>query len=658
VKASETKLQPVIEGTKQYVVPLFQRSYSWEAKEWDALWNDLVEIIEEGEMRSHFLGSVVTMQTQSMPQGVSKHLLIDGQQRLTTIFILLAALRDKVRGEPGKLADQIDDLLLRNRYQEGNDSYKLLPTQADRQAFFDVMEARGEPLEHPINKARRHFERRLRAVSASSVDAFREAIVNCLNIVSIALDPDDNPHLIFESLNAKGRPLSQADLIRNYFFMRIHVSQQESIYSSLWKPMQEQLQQDLTEYIRHFLMMGGTVVRQGDVYLALKQKADQLDAQSVIHYLTEIAGHAGIYAKLLNPEKEPSSWLRERLFRLNRIEVTVAYPFLLNVFADYANGRISEDEAADTLDVLENFLVRRFVCGTPTTGLNRVFPILYVQAVQSPSLSEGVKAVLWTRSYPRDAEFRERFATSRIYGAGDRIAKTKLILERLEMSFGHKETVSFAGLTIEHLMPQTLTEWWQSQLGDDWAVVYDTLRDTIGNLTLTAYNSPLSNLDWPSKRAILSQSHLELNRYFDTCTAWDENAIRSRAMTLADRALQIWPYFGRSQEEAAQTQDSVTGRAAAAIEIFGERIPVSTWRDVLQRTLETIIQLDEEKFDAIVKSFPRMVGADPSRMRSSRQLQNGFYVETHLSADAIYRFCIQATEMAEMTTDDWCVVFR
>jgi len=658
LKASETKLQPVIEGTKQYVVPLFQRSYSWDVKEWDTLWDDLIEIIEEGESRSHFIGSIVTMQTQSVPEGVSKHLLIDGQQRLTTLFILLAAMRDKARSEPGTLADQIDDLLLKNRYQSDTDRYKLLPTQMDRDSFVAVMESSPEVRNDQIHKARKYFDRRLRSAQAPAIEVLRKTIVECLTVVSISLDPDDNPHLIFESLNAKGRPLSQADLIRNYFFMRIHVKKQESMYLSLWKPMQDELGQDLTEYIRHFLMRNGLIVRQGDVYLSIKQKADQLDADGVIAYLGEISKFAIYYSKLLRPDIEENSKLRGQLHRLNRMEVTVAYPFLLNLLSDREETRLSLEEFIDTLSVLENFLTRRFVCGIPTTGLNKVFPVLYSQAVQSPSLSEGVKEVLWSRNYPRDLEFRDRFVTSRLYGGGDRVDKTKLILERLEESFGHKEVVPFDTLTIEHLMPQTLTDWWRAHLGENWAVVYDTLIDTIGNLTLTAYNSPLSNMDWQSKKTILVQSHIELNSYFDSFPEWTEQSIRSRADMLAERAIRLWPYFGKSQEELATTSGSVTGRAPAAIHVFGQRIPCTTWRDVVQNTLETIAELDDEKFQLIAERFPRMLNKDATKMRTKRQLSNGTYLETHLSADSIYRFCVQATEYADMSAEDWSVEFQ
>lgn len=276
MKASETNLQPVIEGTKQYVVPLFQRAYSWDNKQWNTLWQDILSLTEEQQPRDHFIGSIVTMPTDAVPQGVSKFLLIDGQQRLTTLFILLALLRDEAKDiTESTLAQEIEETLLTNRFKKGDDIWKLLPTQADREAFTQLLIDGSTAQETRVSKAAKFFRKKLRSSQAPDLETMKKVIVNNLMLVSIVLQSDDNPHLIFESLNAKGRPLSQADLIRNYFFMRIHTADQQHLYETSWEPMQEQLGDDLTEFIRHFLMKDGTLVKQDEVYLALKAHADK-----------------------------------------------------------------------------------------------------------------------------------------------------------------------------------------------------------------------------------------------------------------------------------------------------------------------------------------------------------------------------------------------
>lgn len=657
MKASETKLQKIVEGTNQYVVPLYQRQYSWESKQWTVLWDDLVELCEEENPRTHFIGSIVTAPTQSVPEGVAKYLLIDGQQRLTTVFILLAALRDKAKQlQLESLAPEIEQTLLRNMFKQGNDTYKLLPTQADRSAFIRIM--CGEDVEDGlIAAAYRFFGKKLRAADSIFLEKLKRVIVNHLIVVSIVLESDDNPHLIFESLNAKGLPLSQADLIRNYFFMRIHVDEQDRLYLEFWKPMQQRLGDNLTECIRHFLMKDGALVKQGEVYFALKDRAEQKTPNEVLAYLAELAEYAGYYAKLVHPQDEPSANLRDRMRRLNRIEVTVAYPFLLNVYRDYAKGEMSESGFALVLDALENFMIRRWVCSVPTYGLNKVFPPLYAQAKLSGDFLAGLKEVLATKNYPRDVEFQTRLVTAKLYAPGERVAKTKLILDRLEESFDHQEPVVLEELTIEHVMPQQLTSEWQSNLGDDWEAIHELLLHTLGNLTLTGYNSPLSNDPFAQKRQILLNSHLELNRCFENLSEWTETTIRNRAEVLAERSRRVWPYFGPQADGASEAITGVTGRTPSAVIVLGERHAVGSWRDVAQHTVESLIHLDEDKFTEIVEQFPKFLGRDATRFRSSRELSNGTHMLTNLSASSIHRFCIQVTQAAGMSLDDWRVEF-
>jgi uncharacterized protein with ParB-like and HNH nuclease domain len=559
--ANEAKVQAILDSVRQYVVPLFQRPYSWEASHWGTLWQDLAELCEEEQPRSHFIGSIVTIPARAVPEGVTKFNLIDGQQRLTTILVLMAAIRDKARKLPSTLADKIDDLFLKNRHQEGNDIFKLLPTQADREAFLAVMQGRDRPADSQVSRAYDFFEKKLRLNPEVSLERLHHAIVRDLVLVSIVLDKDDNPYLIFESLNAKGRPLTQADLIRNFVFMRIHVAQQEQVYAAYWRPMQERLGEDLTECIRHFLMREGKVVKQNEVYYTLKEAIEDKSPEQIVAYLREVAQFAGYYARLLDPDQERSRTLADRMRRLNRFEVTTAYPFLLNVYHAYEAKAVTEAEFAEVLDVLENFLIRRFVCGVPTHGLGRIFAALYSQAAKEGALVEGVKRLLRERNYPRDADFRERFVTCKLYGGGERLAKTKLILERLESSFAHKEPPHYASLTVEHVMPRTLTEWWKDHLGEGWDAVYETWLDTVGNLTLTAYNPELSNSTFPTKKAILQRSHVELNHHFASVQDWNEGSIARRGEELAGRALAVWAYFGVADgpsgaDEAADEEEA------------------------------------------------------------------------------------------------------
>ncbi len=656
MKASETKFQPIIEGTKQYVVPLFQRPYSWTNKEWGVLWNDLVDLCTNDEARTHFIGSIVTMPTTSVPEGVAKYLLIDGQQRLTTIFILLTLLRDiaKADGTPD-LAEEINQTMLVNPFKKGADYAKLLPTQADRRAFESLIRQEQHHDQSQVARCYQFFKRCLKSGQVA-VQALTKVITSRLSVVSIVLDPDDNPHLVFESLNAKGLKLTQADLIRNYFFMRIHVDEQDAIYARYWEPMQAALGagDNLTECMRHFMMRNGDIVKEGDVYFTLKNRVEK-GGRDALKALQEIAVFAGYYQKLLAPEHEPNLGIRNALTRLNRLEVTTAYPFLLNCYHDYAEGSLTAEDFTHILQVIENYIVRRFVCNVPTSHLNKMFPQLYSQArKQSSTLEDGVRAALQTRGYPKDAEFRTRLTDAKLYGFGERAAKTKLILETLEAAYQHKERVPFdSQITIEHIMPQTPTDWWQHHLGEDWQADHELYVHTIGNLTLTAYNSELSNDNFPKKQQRLSQSHFELNRYFQNVARWDRAAIEVRSRQLADLALRVWPYFGEEQI-APISEETVTGRTPTALTILGEQRPVDSWRAVQMQTFNIIAEVEPERFARLAEES-HFISTDPNKFRRSRQLNNGYYIYVNFSSRDIYRFCLQAIESIGLTREDWVV---
>ena len=655
MKANETILQKILEGTQQYVVPLFQRPYKWDTKHWSALWDDIIDIHDDDPGRTHFLGSMVTMPTTSVPEGVSKYLLIDGQQRLTTICILLAALRDKAKTISGSnLAEQINARFLVNQYETGNDFFKVLPTQADRDLFQNIIQNNSTTGHDQIAKAYAFFERKLRQGNCDLVEIAR-IITNRLSIVSIVLDPDDNPYLVFESLNAKGEPLAQSDLIRNYFFMRIHTSEQREIYDTIWLPMQTSLDESLTEFIRHFLMKDGFTVKREEVYSTLKNYASKKNSKEILDYLREIAKYSQYYSRLVQPSKEVISSLRTSLMRLNRLAVTTAYPFLLNCYHEFDNDDLTEADFSEILRTIENFIIRRFVCNIPTNQLNKIFPTLYPQAKKrvDTTLVEATKTILQTKNYPKDPLFRERLMDTKLYGS-DRTSRAKLILESLELSHGHKEQVVFDNLTVEHVMPQTMTDWWAEHLGGNYEVVHELYVHTLGNLTLSGYNPELSNSEFPRKRSYLTNSNLQLNRYFSSVEEWNQSAIERRAQELADKVLGIWPYIG-DKDPSTVSDGDITGLKPRKLCICGQEFPVDSWRDVMEQTLKSVLDLEPDIFEEVVAAYPHFIGKDPSRFTKARELPNGLFFEVNRSANTIIRFCRQVIETVGLTTEDWTV---
>ena len=655
MQAKETRLDSIIEGTKQYVVPLFQRSYSWTKKEWDILWNDICDLYEMENPRVHFFGSIVNMPATSVPEGVAKFLLIDGQQRLTTVFILLSILKDlALEGRKERLSDEIKNTLLLNQYKDGYDHYKMMPTQVDRNAFLKVIEGQGHEADGQIGQAWKYLEKKVRT-SNFDIENIKKILTQKFSVVSITLDTDDNPYLVFESLNAKGRSLSQADLIKNYFFMRIHVSKQDEIYSKLWEPMQNNLRDDLSEFIRHYMMRHGGNVRQTDVYYALK---DEVSPDNTIDYLKSLNEYSMYYRNMKYPENISDKDLRVRFERLNRIEVTTAYPLILYVYGEFAHNNISKEQFCEVIDVIENYLIRRFVCDYKTNTLNKTFGAAYafISKYNNDEIVNAVKEYLSTKGYPKDSEFTERFMTTQLYGGGDRQQKTKFILASLEKSFEHKEIVQMDNLTIEHVMPQTLSDWWVDYLGDDAFSIHDIWLHTIGNLTLTAYNSDLSNKSYIQKRSYLSQSHLELNKYCTSAGEWKKLDIEKRAEQLSKRALNIWPYFGH--EDIEVDGDTKAYSSPQSVYCLGKYSSVNSWRDVLTFTLNSIYEELPECFSTIVNAFPKWIGKDGNKFRAARELNSGYFIEVNDSANAIYTKCIKVLNVAHLKEDDWSVEYE
>jgi len=668
MKASETKLAKIIEGTNQYMVPHYQRPYTWGTKEWKTLWADLVDLAEQeqgpgsnpeiiGVPRQHFMGSLVTAPGRSVPEGVSKWVLIDGQQRLTTLLLLLAALRDHSRGNNReRLGSQIHDLYLTNQYQDGADLYKLLPTAdstesgGDRAAFVAIIDGKV-PAPGNIHRAYQFFRDKFASSGAPDPDRLKQIVVGSLILVSIVLDRDDNPYLVFESLNAKGQQLTQADLIRNYFFMRLRLEHHDDIYKTRWRPMEDRLGQDnTTEFIRHFLMMSGSVVRISDIYCELKQRLDSASEKIVLDLLDQLGRASQHYARLLDPSLEPRLGIQKALLRLNRLEATVTYPFLLNIY----KADVPESELVDILATLENFILRRYVCRTLRAELNKLFPTLYRNAQNYSSIAKGVREILAARSYPSDSQFRADLAQSVLYGTGGRRERLKFILERIEDSFGHKERVDLSTLSVEHVMPQSITPWWRSHLGPDADDIHDGLLHTLGNLTLTGTNAELSNLAFPEKQALLVESHLDLNREISKSAKWGDTEIRKRGSDLADRALIIWPdlHPGRG---SGRTIEAVTGRTPQRLIFYGHAHDVQTWAAVLQVTMAEMAKLGDDVFAEIASQLPRYVSKDAGKMRTARRLDNGFFYESHLNAKQVNQICNQVTQLAGLSYEDWAL---
>lgn len=596
VEVGESTLKKLIEGEKQFQVPLYQRQYSWSTPQLSQLWDDVLEQYdlltpdEDGKTDagapSHFLGSMVLAPSPGIQAtGVTQFLIIDGQQRLTTLLVMLCALRDHAAAGDGRVVERFNERYLVNKYGEGLTYFRLLPTQADRKAFFGCVESsEADRSLGGVGAAYRFFRTRLHQVGPDNQPLDNERLEGVirqrLQFVAITAAANDNVHRIFESLNDRGVRLTQADLLRNYVFMLLP-TRAETVYERVWQPMQETLTPNQLETLVFvdLILRGQSTVKRQDIYRGqqLRLRSFENDEAAIEAEVRELARRARLFARIVEPATEPHEDVREALLRLERWGAATTYPLLLHIFDLWDRGVCSEDGVVRAFGYVESFLVRRMIAAVPTNNLNRIFYALVPQLSQELPIDEAVHyALSGDRKYwPSDRRLREAIRSQPFYyrGLPD---QRMLVFQRLEESYEHAERVDWSGtrLSIEHVMPQSLTDEWRAALasqGEDPNAVHEELLHTLGNLTVTAYNQQLSNAPFERKQQILERSHLELNRAISPSTAWGHKEILARADELADRAIQTWPPPIPGVQEPAEGRDWTRLDAALTA------LPPGTW---------------------------------------------------------------------------------
>lgn len=585
VKAVETSLRELLEGTKQYQVPLYQRTYSWKCAQLERLWDDLVQLAEDraihGSQVTHFLGSLVLAPTPDIgPAGVSKYLVVDGQQRLTATTLLLAAIRDhRAATESPEHRDRLNEQYLINKWKLGDERLKLLPTQADRPSYLACIEA--SPLAgstDQVGETYRYFRGRLAdhddPDDLRDIERIEDAVLSGLTLVSVTTTRDDNAHRIFESLNNTGLRLTQGDLLRNYLFMRLP-HRGTVVYQTQWLPLQERLSNPELELLFWLdAVQRDDSVTQRDTYQAQVNRMDSLVGEDAIEAeVQRFNGLSGLLGRILDPSTEPDGAVRERLARLRAWGTTTVYPLLLHLLDRRSQGTATDDEIARAMLHLESYLVRRVITGRATAGLNRVLLRAVPEITGRAPADEALGSYLSVgrKFFATDEQVRAGVLTTPFYFTG-RSNQRKLVLAWLEEAFASKERVDPASCSIEHVMPQTLTPAWRTMLkeglADDESVndVYDALVHTIGNLTLTGYNSELGNKSFGAKRTAYAGSAFQMNHEIAKAETWGRSEIQTRASALAARVIETWPGPDETaQPEPMRTSWGLMNRALAEL---------------------------------------------------------------------------------------------
>jgi uncharacterized protein with ParB-like and HNH nuclease domain/predicted transport protein len=622
MKANEANLLVFLKKSPQFVIPIYQRTYSWTPKECEQLWNDILRTGENDALSAHFVGSIVYIEKGlSQVSSQSPLLVIDGQQRLATVTLLLAALAKALDSLPEGKREPVDGFSprkLRNYYmvnpeEDGERHYKLILSQTDRDSLMAIVSGREEPKEHSLRIAENFamFENSI-AERKGDLAAVCKGLAKLL-VVDVALSRDqDNPQLIFESMNSTGRELSQADLIRNFILMGLEPKLQTRLYEEFWHPIevdfgQEAYSTHFDGFMRHYLTVKtGEIPNVREVYDAFKMHARSPDAAKagVEALVKDIRNFAKYFcAMALDTEIDPD--LKVAFHDLRELKVDVAYPFLLELYHDYANGALARADFVDAVRFVEAYVFRRAICSIPTNSMNKTFST-FAKALRKDRYLESIKAHFLGlpsyRRFPSDDDFQRDLQTRDLYN----LPRRSYWLRRLE-NHNRKERVPVDEYTIEHIMPQNenLSLAWRTALGPEWKRVQQTWLHSLGNLTLTGYNSEYSDRSFVEKRDMVGgfkESPLKLNSGLGNLEKWDEDEIKERAGRLCATAVSVWAGPGLAKEVLAGYKAKSTTETSYSIDDHPYLV-ASPIRNLFNELRKAVLALDPCVTEEFLKRY-------------------------------------------------------
>ena len=570
MKAIDRRFPQIINGAMQFVIPVFQRDYSWTETQCEQLWKDVIRVAGDGGGPGHFLGSIVYVPTGDTSAGFVRWLLIDGQQRLTTLMLLLIALRDQMQedkwegdNDDSPTVDKIEDYFLRNSHEKGTRQHKLVLRNHDQETLQALLEKKDSPAK-VSERLRDNYEYfRERLTEADPDEVYRG--IGRLVVVDVTLDRgSDDPQLVFESLNSTGMDLSQADLIRNFILMRLPEDRQTQLYSDYWRKIEDLFRGSdkvFDAFVRDFLALKTQANKQqkaSEIYQAFRDYFREWvrDDESLEAGLGEMLRYARYYSAFA-VGRLYSVGLDDALTHLRRL-VDVPAVLVMRLFDCFERaGSLSEREFREALELLESYVFRRAICGHQTRGYWSIFANLaYGITDQDPltSLRVGLARQRESYRFPSDGEFGRELAERDLYS----LRVCKHLLDRLE-NHGSKESSDTALYTIEHIMPQSenLPPAWRQMLGEDWRAIQETWLHRLGNLTLTGYNSSYSDRPFEEKKKIpggFEDSAVRLNKYLREQAAWTVPQMKARGEALASKAMKIWPKLEVAAELIEEAQ--------------------------------------------------------------------------------------------------------
>ncbi|MCR5247627.1 MAG: DUF262 domain-containing protein [Paludibacteraceae bacterium] len=678
--------QPLIKyfdgSDKRFIIPLYQRNYDWKEENCEQLFQDLIKL-HNSDRKSHFFGSIVS----SIQSGTEDRYIIDGQQRITTVSLILIAMVNAMKegiieADDSKLVEKIFKRYLVDEYQEDERKVKLKPIKKDMQAFDALLYKPKDQYIKESNVTRNYdfFYDKITKCELN-IDELFESIKK-LEVINIRLDEDDDPQLIFESLNSTGLDLSEADKIRNYLLMSLSPSEQDDLYTRFWNPIEENTKYDPSSFVRDYLTMKqGKIGRIDKIYFIFKEYAESVGL-SRAELLEDMHHYARIYNQVDNA-KVGSEKLNRKLNQLRTLDSTIAYPFFMAFFDYTKKSNMPEDEIYKVIDLVEAYWARRIICNLPSNALNKVFATLhrdilnhinkagndnvptYVSVLTYVLLKKGRSSV-----FPCDEEVIGDFVSRQVYKMPTNLRM--FIIERMENRDNNErhdvvKELSEKEITIEHIMPQTLSDKWKKSLGEDWERVHRQYLHTMANITLTGYNSQYSNLTFAEKRDMdkgFKDSSFRLNNYVKSCDQWTEKELKERQQDLLNVFMNLWPMPSTTFEPVKQEVESAslddedfefTGKKIQAYIFHGVRYSVNNWKEMLvqvcghillekRSTIEWLCANEKSGFNTLPESTRKEIGPNmyvwtDNSTSSKINILNGMFAECNIpTSELVFEF--------------------
>jgi len=674
MEANKIKLLEFIGSSKRtFNIPVYQRNYDWKEEHCRRLFFDIEQIASNNFEINHFLGTIVYVIGSTQPNFM-EFIVIDGQQRITSIMLLIKALHDFI--EDIDLKEDIFETYLINKRAPETLRIKLKPIESDMHAYENIIENITTVNNSNIIRNYNLFKQLIERSNYSPESLYNG--LNSVEIVYIALDKDkksENPQLIFESLNSTGLSLTQADLIRNFLLMNHEYEEQKRLYKNYWLKIEDFLPNAIiSDFVRDYLTMkNGSIPTKDKVYMTFKDYVrdnKQYDEEGI---LDELVTYAEYYSWFINCNS-PHPNLNDLLQQLQQIKSTVTYPALLYIFEDcFTYKKIDQNNIEKILQIILSYLYRRVICEYPTNALSKIFAHLPNDLekllLTNQSYYDAIVEILATKSgsgtFPLNEEFKRAFISKDLY-------KTKVdryTLTQLE-KFNNKEVVNLnEDITVEHIMPQKLSPTWILDLGKRYQEIHNDFLHTIGNLTLSGYNPELSNKRFSEKKNILLDSNISLNRNLKDYDIWNDETIKNRAEILFETAFLVWnlpeKYNDLIKENAIDYDAdynimdnvNVTDEKPRQLILMDSEYSVNAWKDFLKELCKQLYDLDSQLFESFVKHKDfegrdkRIISNNSEGMNSPFELKDNIFIETNLSANAILNYCRLIAEKYDLQND-------